>query len=197
MQLVSPCPIRSQSRSSSTRPSSPSRIFLWKLKPLANSPRGSPSATPMAPFGALRRSKPACQQRILQKPNSNPTPKSPSKSTPINSSACFWRALPPQHRQKKGRHYDSHHRFRLSISNRHLRCSGCVQTPIRCVLAPHLRIRGARPRRRPARANFPCPRRRARRRHRPLHLPLQPSPPPPPPPHHHSPTSPRPHHRSP
>src|SRR5882762_5468162 len=99
MQLVSQCTIRSPLRSSSTHPSSPSRIFLWKLKPLANSPRDSPSATPTAPFAGLRRSKPACQPRILQKPNSNPTPKSPSKSTPTNSSACFWRALHPRHRK--------------------------------------------------------------------------------------------------
>src|SRR5258708_22111872 len=99
MQLVSQCTIRSPLCSSSTRPSSPSRIFLWKLKPLANSPRGSPSATPTAPFAALRRSKPACPPPILRRPNSNPTPKPPSKSTPTNSSACFWRALPPRHRK--------------------------------------------------------------------------------------------------
>src|SRR6267378_6254416 len=101
MQLVSQCTIRSPWRSSSTRPSSPSRIFLWKLKPLANSPRGSPSATPMAPFAVLRRSKPACPPPILRRPNSNPTQKSPLKSTPTNSSACFWRALPPRHRHRK------------------------------------------------------------------------------------------------
>src|SRR5260370_1098844 len=101
MQLVSQCTIRSPLRSSSTRPSSPSRIFLWKLKPLANSPRGSPSATPTAPFAALRRSKPACPPQILRRPNSNPTQKSPLKSTPTNSSACFWRALPPRHRHRK------------------------------------------------------------------------------------------------
>src|SRR6266403_304872 len=101
MQLVSQCTIRSPWRSSSTRPSSPSRIFLWKLKPLANSPRGSPSDTPTAPFAALRRSKPACPPPILRRPNSNPTQKSPLKSTPTNSSACFWRALPPRHRHRK------------------------------------------------------------------------------------------------
>src|SRR5258708_9163742 len=101
MQLVSQCTIRSPLRSSSTRPSSPSRIFSWKLKPLANSPRGSPSATPTAPFAVLRRSKPACPPPILRSPNSNPTQKSPLKSTPTNSSACFWRAFPPRHRHRK------------------------------------------------------------------------------------------------
>src|SRR6267154_1872120 len=101
MQLVSQCTIRSPLRSSSTRPSSPSRIFSWKLKPLANSPRGSPSATPTAPFGALRRSKLACPPPILRRPNSNSTQKSPLKSTQTNSSACFWRALPPRHRHRK------------------------------------------------------------------------------------------------
>src|SRR5260370_14222172 len=101
MQLVSQCTIRSPLRSSSTRPSSPSRIFSWKLKPLATPRRGTPSAAPTPPFGALRRSKPACRPPILRRPNSNPMQKSPSKSTPTNSSACFWRALPPRHRHRK------------------------------------------------------------------------------------------------
>jgi hypothetical protein len=97
-----PCTIRSLSRSSLSHPWLPSKIILWKLKPPANSLQDNRLATLTALFAAHRRLKPACLPPIRLSPNSNPTPKSPSKLTLTNSSACCLRALPPQHRKVAG-----------------------------------------------------------------------------------------------